>query len=64
MAESPCLSPGVPLVHISNGLVQQRFDIAPAFALGHAAERTAWGLQCLEPVETEQTLGWSFGRER
>jgi hypothetical protein len=57
------MSPGVPLVHISNGLVQQRFDVALAFALGHEAERTAWCLQCLDPVEAEQILGCSLGRE-
>src|SRR5262245_42441046 len=51
------LPPGIPLGYIGYGLVQQRFDIALAFALAHVAERTAWCLQSLDQVEAEQVLG-------
>ena len=61
------LPPGIPLVNIGNCLVQQRFDIALVFALAHVAERTAWRLQSLDPVEAEQLVGcgvWGESREK
>ena len=57
MTQPSGLPPGISLVNIGNGLVQQRFDIALAFALAHVAERTAWRLQSLDPVEAEQLVG-------
>src|SRR5215475_3836950 len=61
------LPPDMPLVNIGNRLVQQCFDIALAFALAYVAERTAWRLQSLDPVEAEQFVGygvWGESREK
>src|SRR5689334_13007201 len=57
------LPPGIPLVNIGYSLVQQRFDIALTFVLAHVAERTAWRLQSLDPVEAEQVLGCGIRRD-
>src|SRR5262245_38397796 len=63
MAQPARRPPGVPLININHSLVQQRLGIALALALGYGAERTAWRLQGLDPVEAEQTLGGSSWRE-